>query len=213
MVREEYTALQGCKASRADAKHDFHSLFGAIEIQRYVDSNLPDIALRDCTPLTEDNFLKGEILKDSANMNGYNFLDETRGNLSDEITARYSSQSCERPQHKYVNVDGEKEWQKSYIQDTLVKMGVDDTIFIVCDVAYANVREDLRFISHDNNFKVYWVQNAQTLYDPASKSSWHSDDTKTPAGIEYDNHFRKDDSRFLFCWEDPEKSRIKYFPN
>ena len=62
-----YTAEQGCKSSRADAKHDFHSIFNQDKLQGYVTSNIPNIAISACeTALQEDPFIDDQLLKAAA---------------------------------------------------------------------------------------------------------------------------------------------------
>ena len=41
MSNIEYTSEEGCESSRADAKHDFHTIFDSKNIQEYVSKNIP----------------------------------------------------------------------------------------------------------------------------------------------------------------------------
>jgi hypothetical protein len=109
------------------------------------------------------------------------------------ITDRYKIVSVSRQQH-------DNSITESLIQKALNESGVFDDIYFICDVAYANVREDLTYVNRSNNQYFYWVQNSQTLYDPAGKTAWHT-------GAQYG--FKDDDSRFLFCWENLNKKATK----
>jgi len=167
-----YTAEQGCKSSRADAKHDFHSIFNPDKLQGYVTSNIPNIAISVCeTALQEDPFIDDQLLKGDAKSNDNKSLPKfVSENLNDNIGSRYIAKYIERPQHKF-----DAPYDKSLLQEYFIEKNILDDIFFVCDVAYANVREDLKFADGNNKQTFYWVQNAQTLYDPAGKTSWHSD--------------------------------------
>jgi len=211
MASVVYTKEQGCLSSRADAKHDFHTIFKSDEIQKYVTQNIPS-SYTGCAIVDEDKFIDLQIMKQGVESVGNNKAKETyiSENLSENISSRYEVRYVSREQHDFSK-------KESLIQQALNDMGVSDDVFIVCDVAYANVREDLKFANSSNSQTFYWVQNAQTLYDPAGKTSWHTDDPKYKEGSReemYPNYFRKDgNNRFLFCWEDPTKSRVNYYPN
>ena len=167
-----YTAEQGCKSSRADAKHDFHSIFNQDKLQGYVTSNIPNIAISACeTALQEDPFIDDQLLKGDAKSNDNKSDPQyVLKQLNENIGSRYVAKYIERPQHKF-----DAPYDKSLLQEYFIEKNILDDIFFVCDVAYANVREDLKFADGNNKQTFYWVQNAQTLYDPAGKTSWHSD--------------------------------------
>jgi rRNA processing protein Gar1 len=69
------------------------------------------------------------------------------------VVERYKIINVVREQHNNNNV------KKSLIQEELNKAGVVDDIFSVCDVAYANVREDLTFVDRtkDQIFYSFFV--------------------------------------------------------
>jgi hypothetical protein len=167
-----YTAEQGCKSSRADAKHDFHSIFNPDKLQGYVTSNIPNITISACdTALQEDPFIDDQLLKEAAKSNDNKSDPQyVLKQLNENIGSRYIAKYIERPQHKF-----DAPYDKSLLQEYFIEKNILDDIFFVCDVAYANVREDLKFASSELQQTFYWVQNAQTLYDPAGKTSWHSD--------------------------------------
>ena len=52
----------------------------------------------------------------------------------------------------------------------------DEDIFIICDVSYSNLRTDLKYVEPKQLSKqtFWWTQVAQTLYDPAGKTAWHT---------------------------------------
>ena len=232
----EYTATEGCEFSLADAKHDFHTIFKADKIEGYVKENMPSYPQLDCSPLSEDSFVDKYALdtgtkgSSSLQLNKENstFIKE---NLNQNIKSRYEAFYIEREQHKY-------DIKKSFLQECFRNAGLLDDIFFICDVAYSNVREDLKFVNESFSQTFYWVQNAQTLYDPAGKTSWHSDkpyfedesvdeegniitssssassssSTDLTGKIAAPNHFKKNGSKFVFCWQNARKSKITQYP-
>ena len=232
---DEYLAIEGCEFSYADAKHDFHTIFKADEIEKYVKKNIPDYPNLQCNNLTEDAFVDKYALV--LGPDGSSGLKPNKENkefikthLNPNIQQRYEAFYIERSQHNITN----EEMKKSFLQECFRKAGLLDDIFFICDVAYANVREDLKFADLNENQTFYWVQNAQTLYDPAGKTSWHSDksyfenesvdengqvissSSSTTSSsidkIEAPNHFKKDGSKFVFCWQNARKSKIIQYP-
>jgi hypothetical protein len=206
-----YTSEMGCISSYADAKHDFlgevFSGVGALEkIQDFVKENIPDV---ECEKrMNEDGFLKKYILNDTipevvSKMKELFHQDNTalRSKIfNDNINEKYIIHTIHRPQHS-------TDYPFSKIQQALNSSSVLEDIFIVCDVAYANVREDIKQINNrennENTQKFYWVQNAQTLYDPAGKTAWHTGK---------DLGFQDEISKFIFCWEDANKKLVTHFP-
>ncbi|MCJ7801445.1 MAG: hypothetical protein MUP82_03705, partial [Candidatus Marinimicrobia bacterium] len=269
----EYTAEQGCKSSKADAKHDFHGIFDKDNLDGYVTSNIPTNGV-GCDTLGEDAFIDDQLLtpgsRSSENKTNPAYV---AVNLNTNISGRYTATYIERPQHKF-----DDPYNKSLLQEHFQKNNILDDVYFVCDVAYANVREDLKFADLNKPQKFYWVQNAQTLYDPAGKTSWHSDkayfdssetveiqgdgqtdvassteeDTKDKAAVgrksrpglketaivtesslqpklkasspgskassstsgktESQNHFKKDTSQFVFCWQNAGLDKIIPYP-
>jgi hypothetical protein len=232
----EYTSTQGCESSRADAKHDFHGIFKADKVQEYVNENIPlygatgATGATDCVTLTEDAFVdKYEIKpgKSSAEDKSDDFI---VNNLNENVLARYQAYNVVRPQHDFTVTT-------SLIQECFQKAGIVNDVFFICDVAYANVREDLKYADERSTQTFYWVQNAQTLYDPAGKTTWHSDnpyfekdandDIETGASSPSSpsspssesgkremcpNYFKKEGSKFLFCWQNAKKNIVTLYP-
>ena len=174
MSNIEYTSEEGCESSRADAKHDFHTIFDSKNIQEYVSKNIPSYEGIQCDILDEDRFIDKYELKLSSKDTSANHKSEPdfiSTHLNDSITSRYVSFSVIRKQHDYK----EETKHTSFLQEKFQEIGIQDDIFFICDVAYANVREDLKFADPSLRQTFYWVQNAQTMYDPAGKTTWHSD--------------------------------------
>jgi len=212
-IKGEYTSEMGCISSYADAKHDFlgevFSGPGAGEkIKSFVKENIPSVNCPN-DHMGENGFLLEYILdkqKSSPNldeMKKYFTQDQTPLTpdlFHQSIKDRYIIHTISRIQHD------DKDQDKSKIQHALNVSNVTNDIFIVCDVGYSNVREDIALINKPENTnpqKFYWVQNAQTLYDPAGKTSWHT-------GKNYG--FQDNTSKFIFCWENANKKAITYFP-
>ena len=78
---------------------------------------------------------------------------------------------CGSPENNYEDF-----WAKSHIQKALNELGLTEDVFIVCDVAYSNFRNDLMYAGGKNQ-TFYWLQTGQTLIDPAGKTTY-----STPAG-------------------------------
>jgi hypothetical protein len=231
---DSYTSEQGCESSFADAKHDFHTIFKADNIEGYVRANIPQYTNLKCNSLSEDAFIDKYELTPGSDSNSNKADPEFIPNhLNASLQSRYTAKYIARPQHQYENA-------KSLLQEYFAEIGLIDDIFFICDVAYANVREDLKFanttINPSQHF--YWVQNAQTLYDPAGKTTWHSDkdyfeeedeefneagelipkpkpkkgEKKQTIRIDCPNHFKKSDSKFLFCWQNAKKNIVTLYP-
>jgi hypothetical protein len=225
----EYSSTQGCESSRADAKHDFHGIFKADKVQEFVTESIPIYEIgvtKDCNALSEDQFVdKYELVegKSSASDKSDDFIVQ---NLNENILARYQAYNVVRAQHDFTI-------KKSLIQECFINAGIVNDVFFICDVAYANVREDLKFVTNSTQ-TFYWVQNAQTLYDPAGKTTWHSDKTYFEKEDDDDidtgassprsttssestreicpNSFKKAGSKFLFCWQNAKKNIVTLYP-
>ena len=210
-VAGQYTNEMGCVSSYADAKHDFHGeVFsgpGSLEkIQEYVKSNIPTSTCNN--KMDENKFLQEYILdkaKNSPELTEMKSLFKQDHMplipelFNESVKARYVIHTIDRPQHSPQT--------ESKIQKALNISNVNDDIYIICDVGYANVREDITLINSETNNtnlqKFYWVQNAQTLYDPAGKTAWHT-------GRDYG--FQDGNSKFIFCWENANEKAITFFP-
>ena len=227
----EYTSLQGCELSLADANHDFHEIFDASSIVTYVNENIPRYEGLDCKKLSEDAFVDKYELKLDKGVSSSNHKREERfiiTHLSEEIQQRYAAYYVSRHQHDFSK-------NTSLLQECFQNAGLVNDIFFICDVAYANVREDLKFASDKIAQKFYWVQNAQTLYDPAGKTTWHSDkpyfeveadqqpetstgtkkkspSSKSGSFLKCPNHFKSPNSNFLFCWQNAKKNIVTLYP-
>ena len=204
----EYTDEMGCISSYADAKHDFYGeVFkgpGSLEqIQGFVKSNIPTTTCND--RMDENAFLQEFILDKAKNtrelpeMKSLFKTDNmplTPDLFNESVKSRYIIHTIDRPQHS--------QQIESKIQKALNTSNVTEDIYIICDVGYANVREDITLINNGSNpQKFYWVQNAQTLYDPAGKTAWHT-------GKDYG--FQDNNSKFIFCWENANEKAITFFP-
>jgi hypothetical protein len=210
----KYKYRTGHDSSYADAKHDFVGIFDAKRIVELTKQTLPKKPIGDTRILSEDAMIEKYLLKSEfvkkPDSTGADRLNDYFDNLSTDITDRYECINISREQHDFT-------LEYSEIQKALQLAGVIDDVFFVCDVAYANIRQDLKFSNKSLGQTFYWVQNAQTLYDPAGKTSWHTDDntynpdnsTKTKI---YPNYFKKNDSNFIFCWQDAIKERFTLYP-
>ena len=210
----KYKYRTGHDASYADAKHDFLGIFDAKRIVELTKQTLPKKPIDDTKVLSEDAMIEKYLLKTDfvkkPDSTGADRLNDYFDNLNTDIRDRYECINIAREQHDFG-------LEYSEIQKALQNIGVIDDVFFICDVAYANIREDLKFSDKTLGQTFYWVQNAQTLYDPAGKTSWHSDDnTYTTDNSNdtniYPNYFKKNDSNFVFCWQDAIKERFTLYP-
>jgi len=231
---DEYTSKEGCESSIADAVHDFHGIFKGTEIKKYVDANIPTYKDLVCDSLSEDKFVDIYALNLDTGVTSGDYKsqpDFISTHISPNIRSRYEVAYISRPQHENL-------LESSLLQKYFNEKGILNDIFFICDVAYSNIREDLKNVDIATPQTFYWVQNAQTLYDPAGKTSWHSDKpyfanedetgddnaekssskasskgtSSITARIDCPNHFKKENSKFLFCWQDAVNSMITLYP-
>jgi hypothetical protein len=209
----EYTADEGCYTAFSDCHHDFKAKFNQNKDQ--AQDYLPLIANEDADHCVKsENQLFGRFLlkgldesattpddddEGSEKKTGVNaILDPTKHDkftavpiddlFKDEITDFYEIWSINGSEQDYLS----DTTGQSYISKLLTNRGITGEVFFICDVGDPNIFLDLSRVKGEQVF--YWLQNNQTLYDPATKIQWD-----TPAGIRYG--FRKPDTNFRFCWE------------
>ena len=206
----EYTADEGCYTAFSDCHHDFKAKFNQNKDQ--VQDYLPSIANEDADHCVKsENELFGKFLlegldesapdddESSEKKTGVNaILDPTKHAkftavpidrlFKEEITNFYEIWSIHGSEQDYLS----DTTGQSYISKLLTNRGITGEVFFICDVGDPNIFLDLSRVKGEQVF--YWLQNNQTLYDPATKIQWD-----TPAGIRYG--FQKPDTNFRFCWE------------
>lgn len=209
----EYTADEGCYTAFSDCHHDFRAKFNQNKEQ--AQDYLPLIANEDADHCVKsENQLFGRFLlkgldesattpddddEGSEKKTGVNaILDPTKHDkltavpidhlFKDEITDFYEIWSIHGSEQDYLS----DTTGQSYISKLLTNRGITGEVFFICDVGDPNIFLDLSRVKGEQVF--YWLQNNQTLYDPATKIQWD-----TPAGIKYG--FRKPETNFRFCWE------------
>ena len=209
----EFTAEKGCKLAHSDCHHDFSGQKG---LERYdeaeVNAYIPESRHSNCA-VTEDQFFKdyifnipaggssvGSVNRSLTPSAGSNIITELTGIFKPEFADKYKMFSVNRQR---LGKEGEGEddddedesvrdpYKRSFIEDVFQAEGLTDDVFFISDTATHNIMEDLASVRSQN---FYWIQNAQTLYDPASKTTH---DTK--AGKRYG--FRDESKKFTFCWE------------
>jgi len=207
----EFTAEKGCKLAHSDCHHDFSGLKG---LEKYdedeVNAYIPESRHSNCA-VNEDQFFKdfifnipaggssvGSVNRSLTPGAGTNIITELTGLFKPEFADKYKMFSVNRQR---LGKEGEEDddedesvrdpYRKSFIEEIFQNEGLTDDVFFISDTATHNIMEDLASVRSQN---FYWIQNAQTLYDPASKTTH---DTK--AGRRYG--FRDDSKKFTFCWE------------
>ena len=104
---------------------------------------------------------------------------------------------CRSPENNYKDF-----WAKSHIQEALNELGLTEDVFIVCDVAYSNFRNDLMYADRKKNQIFYWLQTGQTLIDPAGKTTY-----STPAGRKI---FSDPNIKLKFAFQPTESDMTEY---
>ena len=104
---------------------------------------------------------------------------------------------CSPPENNYEDF-----WKKSHIQKALNELGLTEDVFIVCDVAYSNFRNDLMYADRGKKQTFYWLQTGQTLIDPAGKTT-----QSTPAGRKI---FSDLNSKLKFAFQPTESDMTEY---
>jgi hypothetical protein len=104
---------------------------------------------------------------------------------------------CRSPENNYGTF-----WAKSHIQKALNELGLTEDVFIVCDVAYSNFRNDLMYADRGKKQTFYWLQTGQTLIDPAGKTT-----QSTPAGRKI---FSDSKSKLQFAFQPIESDMTEY---
>jgi len=185
----EFSAETGCIIAKTDNHHDFGTGQRITESEQiYKDEAvleyIPNVI--DCNYLNEDNFLKKYIWK---------FTSAAEAKVSENITAmfnpeiiqNYDIEQIYRPSNKDSPSNFEK--SKSQIHRKLDEMGIKGDIYFVSDIRHTNEFDDILAIDNeDTTRKFYWVQNAQTEFDPMGK-------TKELPNKNVEN------PKFIFCWE------------
>lgn len=195
----EFSAETGCIIAKTDNHHDFGTGQRITEPEQFYNNDavleyLPTI--NNCHYLNEDNFLNKYIWKfksaADAKKETSKIVENIEELFNDEIIQNYEIKQIYRPANKYSPETFDT--KKSYIHRKLDEMGIKDDIYFVSDIRHTNEFDDLLAIDNENtNRKFYWVQNAQTEFDPMGKTK------------DLDNK-NAENPKFIFCWE-------KYDPN
>ena len=213
-TKEEYTLYQGNTTAASDAKHDFGGV--PLDILSLINPNLPKPATRD-NFLSENQFLSGVMGISEEQLNNNvklptKDIDPTR--IVIEEGKNYGRPNVEFPDtfnyeaFSYIEEDFDTT-TISFIKRILNDKGITEDVFIICDVAYSNVRKDLCNVNKtgqpNQGQTFYWTQTLETQFDPAGKTAWHT-------GREYG--FHDGASKFQFCWEAclPSNKPSRLFP-
>ena len=196
----QYTSEKGCKSAHSDAHHDFPAKYKKELINEYI----PTSKYQECSR-SEDQFFKEYILESNDPSMLINTIlspdsntseikpidDKFQQNIRDKYVIVSVKRSSTDDSYKRYHPPNASKKNRSFIEEILRGQNLTDDIFFIGDTTDPNIMDDLASVK-DSNF--YWVQNAQTLYDPAGKTSYHTD-----AGKDYG--FRNPNSKFTFCWE------------
>lgn len=196
--RDYYSQKTGCVASYSDAHHDFGSMLDSSKVKDLVKETTPG-ACADHSHDTEDTFIQNSLLQpdikaDAIKITRDKVSESINQNLFNEVIQDYYDIEC-------VIRTSEDQIQESKIQKMFRDKGItEEDIYIICDVSYSNLRTDLSFVDKKpSNQTFWWTQVAQTLYDPAGKTAWHTGG---------DLGFKTPNSNFLFCWQDSDPGMI-----
>ena len=197
----EYTAEKGCRSAHSDAHHDFKAGYRNDLVNEYIPQNPK---YNNCS-MTEDQFFKEYILQSNDSTMLINAIlspdknpkeitdikDKFQSSISDKYEVHAVKRSSVDEQYKRYHPPNQSTHNKSFIEDILKNLNLTDEIYFIGDTSDPNIMDDLASVQNTN---FYWVQNAQTLYDPAGKTAYHTD-----AGRDYG--FQNPNSKFTFCWE------------
>jgi hypothetical protein len=179
-----------CTLARSDLRHDFKKLTPNLDVAAVGSFSIPDTA--QCGEIIEDASL-AHFLGIRRNPVDKTFIIPNAGPLHDDYYCI--------PKIAYTDL-----YEGGFKQVT-----PDGQIFLIVDTFTEGFREalnDLKLLpAIASGPMLYWVQNRQTMYDPATKS-----DPTTPAGRE----IMRNNPRVRFCWEDtsaPAFSSIEYYPS
>jgi len=174
--KEPYFDLTtGIVAAKTDAHHDFKSLYE----ESFVNAELPP---HNGLPyVSEDTFLTTYTVD---NVNDIKIpitaqtgqkLDSITSNILKEplknaytVVAYRNKKSSEEEDDSTDNTGG------SMLQKMITDLGIEDDIYIICDVAFSWIRYDLGKVDKEKEQIFWWTQTTQTGFDPAQKTGWHS---------------------------------------
>ena len=200
----------GCRAVKSDAKHDFGDQFDLQSLMNLVDKHSPDLDISEewidkwgvsgnklckgVSPSTEDTFIRDATGIEPGKWGGSSkpaWGDFVDGELTAvNIAERYTISWISRIQHK-------PDYTESHIDKYLTSIFGQSTFCIICDVAYANLRQDLQHLMHNNvdSSTFYWLLTTQTSFDPAGKTNFLSNPVTKKA-------FKTPNSKLKFAWQD-----------
>lgn len=182
------TADALCTLARTDLRHDFHKVIPAAQLEAAGNYSIPGTA--ECRTLTEEGALA-------------HFLG---------ITVNPVDRTFELPPTGYFHDDyhciPKLSYEELYAKGFKEAVTSSSNIFLVVDTFTEGFRDALSALRTETTPgpTLYWLQNRQTLYDPATKIS-----PLTDAGKE----IMRNNPRVRFCWEDtsaPAFSTIERYP-
>lgn len=230
MTDEGYFNLEtGMIAAKSDAHHDFGSRYRSKKQDNsyLVDNELPDFPGKkknEFDDLNEDNFFEKFILEkgkadalkikktDNYDLNEKIEVlsgDNIASSLKEGIRNEYEVVTFrnEKKDENTKDKEPEKKWslkeiegKESDIQKFLNGFGINNDVFIICDVAYSWIKKDLlKAKPYPSQQVFWWTQVTQTGFDPAGKTAWH---TGKNLGFQDGDDGK---SSFKFCWEVADK--------
>lgn len=166
----------GIIAAKTDAHHDFKSLYE----ETFVNAELPP---HEGLPyVSEDTFLTTYTVE---NVNDIKIPQTAPTNkVLESITSNIlkeplkSSYTVVAYRNKKLSEEEDEETSEtsetSVLQDLMNELGIEEDIFIICDVAFSWIRYDLGKVNKQKEQIFWWTQTTQTGFDPAKKTGWHS---------------------------------------
>ena len=170
----------GIIAAKTDAHHDFKGLYE----ESFVNAELPP---HEGLPyVSEDTFLTTYTVDNVNDIKipqtaptdrvlesiTSNILKEPLKNSYTVVAYRnkkLSEEEEDEPIPKETNSSA-----TSVLQDLITNLGIEDDIYIICDVAFSWIRYDLGKVNKSKEQIFWWTQTTQTGFDPAKKTGWHS---------------------------------------
>jgi hypothetical protein len=182
----DLTAEKLCRIAISDLYHDFKDNKEAIDTAPF---SIPHLATM-CKHDDEEKILQQllGLTRDGEN----HFIEPKPQNKANTLLKDYNCAFINKPYY---------EKGKHTLNEAFQTITGKGDIFLVVDFFYSGFKDALVHLKGKDGPTLYWVQNRQTLYDPAGKAHPQSDAGKK---------MFQDNPRVKFCWENT--TTTKFLP-
>jgi predicted nucleic acid-binding Zn-ribbon protein len=212
----DLTAEKLCTIAITDLYHDFQGNEEAIETAPFsiptkngdmCEEQKEDEILRELLGLTRDenNLFVEPADKDNSLLKGYNSKFIATRFFDEEDNKEEEEENEEEEDAEKSDADRYKD-KKNHLYEAYKEITKDNDIFLIVDFmnsGFKNALKALKYLQKDKEEgpTLYWVQNRQTLYDPAKKAH---------PGSKAGEQIFKDNDRVNFCWENTKS--VQFLP-